>query len=522
MLFIVPPARCENTRLSDILPNVKNEEATVNPLQPYCPPFSRCRAGVGRRDVTPPVGIQSRCFGAALHETAQGIHRPFTATALALADLPGRDKTHLILLAVDIGWLEKDEMAELLTGVRGALDLLPDQLMIAFSHTHAGANLSSSLQDHPGGDKIRPYFTQLIARCVEAATDAVEGLTPAWLTFGSGTCDLAQNRDAWDERSDQFVTGFNPIGKADDKVLAVRVSADDGEILATAVNYGCHPTTLGPTNQLLSPDYIGAMREVMEAAFGAPCLFLLGPAGDTGPREGFVGDTAVADSNGRRLGFAAASVVESMLVAGMELVYEGPIISGATLGGWKRTRTDPAADGRAMMMRSRTLHINLPIKARESTEELQERHKQATSDLRDAEASGDPIAIRDATALRERARRRLLRGPKMPDGGSIPFDLWLWQIGEAFVLGVPAEPYSVLQTELRDRFPGLPILISAVTNGTLAYLLPRELYGKNLYQDWVSFPGPGGLELVLETATEAIAAWSDLRPELCRHGTSVA
>ena len=88
-----------------------------------------------------------------------------------------------------------------------------------------------------------------------------------------------------------------------------------------------------------------------------------------------------------------------MLVAGTELVYEGPIISGATLGGWKRTRTDPAADDRAMMMRSRTLHIDLPIKARESTEELQARHKQATSDLRAAEASADPIAIRDATAL---------------------------------------------------------------------------------------------------------------------------
>ena len=480
----------------------------MSSLKPYLRPYARCLAGVGRRDVTPPVGIQSRCFGAALHETAEGVHRPFAATALALAGPDGREQAPLVLLAVDIGWLEKDEMAELLDGVRGALDLSPDRLLIAFSHTHAGANLSASLQDHPGGDKIRPYFARLIARCAEAAAEAVENLSPAWLTFGSGTCDLAQNRDAWDERSGQFVTGFNPDGEADDAVLVARVSADDGAVLATVVNYGCHPTTLGPTNRLLSPDYIGAMREVMEGAFGAPCLFMLSPCGETGPREGFVGDAAVADSNGRRLGFAAAGAVESLLVAGTELTYDGPIISGATLGAWKRTGIDPGADDRAAVVRSRTLRIDLPIKPRESTEALQARHEQATSDLRSAQAAGDPIAIRDATALRERARRRRLRGPTLPDGGTLPFDLWLWQLGDAFVLGVPAEPYSALQTELRARFPDRPILISVVTNGTLAYLLPKELYGRNLYQDWVSFPGPGGLELVLETAAAAIAQWS--------------
>ena len=247
---------------------------------------------------------------------------------------------------------------------------------------------------------------------------------------------------------------------------------------------------------------------MVEDSFGAPCLFLLSPCGETGPREGFVGDTAVADSNGRRLGFAAAGAVESVLSAGTQLEYDGPIISGATLGAWKRTKLDPSADGRPFVLRSRTLHIDLPIKPHESPADLQARHDQATRDLEAAQAGGDPPAIRNATAMRERARRRLLRGPTLPQGGTIPFDLYLWQIGDAFVVAVPAEPYSVLQTELRSRCPDHPILISVVTNGTLAYLLPRDLYGKNLYQDWVSFPGAGGLELVLETATAAIAEWA--------------
>ena len=476
----------------------------MNSLRPYYPPSARCRAGVARRDVTPPVGIQSRSFGAALHETAEGVHRPFTATALALAELEG-DGSPMLLLAVDIGWLEKEEMAEFLDGVREPLGLDEGRLLIAFSHTHAGANLSSSMRDHPGGDKIGPYFERLIGRCAEAGAEAIANLVPAWLTFGSGTCDLAQNRDAWDEDSQQFVTGFNPDGEPDDTVLVARVSSDDGSVLATLVNYGCHPTTLGPTNRLLSPDYIGAMREVMEDAFGAPCLFLLSPCGDTGPREGFVGDTAVADSNGRRLGFAAAAAVESLLPAGTQLEYDGPIISGATLGAWKRTKLDPSADDPSFTLRSRTLRIDLPIKPHESPDALQAAHDQATRDLEAAQASGDAIAIRNATALRERARRRLLRGPTLPDGGTIPFDLHLWQIGDAFLLTVPAEPYSLVQRELRARFPNQPIFISVVTNGTLAYLLPQDDYGKNLYQDWVSFPAPGGLEACLKRAASEIS-----------------
>jgi hypothetical protein len=44
-------------------------------------PTTHCRFGVARRDVTPPVGIYSRSWGAATHDVAEGVHRPLTATA---------------------------------------------------------------------------------------------------------------------------------------------------------------------------------------------------------------------------------------------------------------------------------------------------------------------------------------------------------------------------------------------------------------------------------------------------------
>src|SRR5438552_18940082 len=46
-------------------------------------PHSLCRFGIARGDVTPPVGIYHRMWGAATHERATGVHRPLTATTIA-------------------------------------------------------------------------------------------------------------------------------------------------------------------------------------------------------------------------------------------------------------------------------------------------------------------------------------------------------------------------------------------------------------------------------------------------------
>ena len=68
-------------------------------------PTTQCTFGVARRDVTPPVGIYARSWGAATHEVAEGVHRPLTATAAVFAPHAG-DGPELALVALDIGWLQ--------------------------------------------------------------------------------------------------------------------------------------------------------------------------------------------------------------------------------------------------------------------------------------------------------------------------------------------------------------------------------------------------------------------------------
>ena len=181
--------------------------------------YTHCRFGVATRDVTPPVGIYARSWGAATHEVAEGVHRPFAATAAVFAPVAGDEPT-LALVAVDLGWFqylpdERDLRATILrrTGLEDAA------LLINMSHTHAGANVNSQLQDKPGAELIQPYIEHLTEQISAAVLEARDTVAPAWVTYGTGRSSLATNRDLWDEKEQRFATGYNPDAPADDTLV---------------------------------------------------------------------------------------------------------------------------------------------------------------------------------------------------------------------------------------------------------------------------------------------------------------
>jgi hypothetical protein len=83
----------------------------------------------------------------------------------------------------------------------------------------------------------------------------------------------------------------------------------------------------------------------------------------------------------------------------------------------------------------------------------------------------------------------------------------LWQIGDAFLVGAPAEPYSAYQVEIRKRFPGHAVMVLNIVNGNVGYLAPAETYDKpGLYQIKISLFRPGCMEQVIEDTTQSLKA----------------
>ncbi len=437
--------------------------------------------GVAQVDITPPIGIYSRNWGAAASDTAEGLHRPLMLTCFTFQS--AQNDIPLVLIPADFGvWGRAEDGAGLRTEISAALSLTPGRLMFCLSHTHAGPTLNRDDAFKQGGEFIDPYLRDLQRSAIATAQDALLSAVPAVLTWNYGTCQLATDRDLPDPANDRYVVGWNPGQKADDTLLVGRITNDKQQIIGTIVNYACHPTTLGWENRLLSPDYVGAMRDLVQYNTDAPCLFLQGASGDLAPAEQYVGDTETADKNGRVLGYAVMATLESMLPPSTQLSFSRVVESGAPLAIWEKKPSPPSRE-----LRAEKIEVAYTLKDLPSLVDLEKAYETTTS------------RVGKERLWRQRNIRR-----NLGDGNVVMVPLWLWKLGDAFLVGQPNEAYSLYQQELRRLFDPAVVGVINLVNGSAGYLPPSPWYDKDIYQVRQTPFAAGSLEQLIRTTVQAL------------------
>src|SRR5665647_1248983 len=90
--------------------------------------------GVAQENITPPVGIYARSWGAAQYDIAEGIHSPLMLVCQTFQS--SKQEKPLVLISADLGWF-KDSEDELFLrkAILEAFAFTAEQLMICFSHT---------------------------------------------------------------------------------------------------------------------------------------------------------------------------------------------------------------------------------------------------------------------------------------------------------------------------------------------------------------------------------------------------
>ncbi len=440
--------------------------------------------GTARADITPPVGIFCRNWGAAVHDTAQGIHRPLSLTAIAIQEKAS--STPLVLVDADLGWWANlTYERKFRRQVLDELGLPPERLLCCVTHTHSAPPLCEPEPQWPGGELLAAYLGSLRRAYVETARKALAAVEPATIEWHHGRSSLASNRDLPDPappRGPRLVCGFSPANAADDTLVVGRVTSGSGRTLATLSNYACHPTTLAWDNDLVSPDFVGMMRETIEQATGGvPAVFLQGASGEMAPRYQYVGDTAVADAHGRELGHAVLAAIYAMEPPGERLVYDRVVESGAPLATWRRE--PKGASQLSASLAAECCTVDIPLKDWPSAAELAAQFAVCTD---------RPIA--------ERLRRRLRIREALGDGPTFPIEIWGWRLGEALVLGTLAEAYSCIQQNVRAAFADREVVWLNLVNGCIGYLPPSPLYDVEVYQVWQTPFDRGSLELVEQAA----------------------
>lgn len=442
--------------------------------------------GVAEVDITPPVGIYVGNWGASTFDTASGIHHPMKLVCITFQE--SIQENPLILISADLGWW-KDNQDEWFVRKEILKELVIDssRLMFCLSHTHSGPSTYREDKSKPGGELIEPYLVMVKTAAIAAAKKALQNTAEATLTWKYGKCNLAANRDFIAENGGKMMVGFNPDAPADDTLLVGRISVNNntGSNLATIVNYACHPTTLAWENKLISPDYVGAMREVVSADTSSPCLFLQGASGELAPAEQYVSDPEIVDRHGRQLGHAVLSTLFSMLPSETGLTFDGVVESGAPLAIWKPKKHKPENTLSVI-----TEKVRLPLKDLPSQKEIEEK-----------------IRTCEDRVLKERLWR--LRGIRKSfgDGDSVDVPLWVWRLGNSFLVGQQNELYAEFQLELRKNIPAT-IAVIGLVNGSGGYLVPTGLYTEKRYQVWQTPFGKGSSEHLQEVTLQTIQKMS--------------
>jgi len=449
------------------------------------PSLSRVLCGVAQRDITPPVGIQSNPWGKSESARSTGVHHPLMANVMVLKGLHN-DGGELFLVTLDIGWIGcyECDVINFRTRVVNELGIEIDDLLVNLSQTHKGPPFCIHEATREGAELVPAFIenviTSVIAICQEARTKVEE----VDITWAYGKCDLANVRDLPLGETD-FV-GYNPNLVADDTLTVACVTTIAGKSVATLANYGCHPTTLGWECDLISPDFVGQARKVVEAKTGAPFFYLQGACGNLGPREQYVGDSAVADRNGEILGYATLATLAKMFPPASEYRLTELVRSGADLAKW----TFVAAKPSTIVKRER---VNVRMKHKKLLTEEQMRVNWHDVNPR---------------IVNMRVQKQLGIRLNYVDDDHVNHPVWLWQIGDAVMVAHCGEAYFEMQQELRRRHPERVIMFMDMTNGPgYVYIPTRSAYARNAYQSWQTILAPGSFEEMVEFLDKSISTF---------------
>jgi hypothetical protein len=431
------------------------------------------RAGTGRRCTNPPPNISHGGWGAQQHEQAEGIDMDFWATALALSD----GRTTALVLDIDIQILTNERAGQIRAAVSRATALPVENIRASATHTHSGPTPYKSWIEK-GYELVDPWFENLCRWCAEAAGEALANLQPVTVRAGRGQCHINTNRRSVTPAGERFL-GINPEGPCDHEVAVITLDGPGRQPVATLVNYACHPTIMGPANRLLTPDYPGAMKRVVEQAAGGRCLFLQGSAGDQGPVQGFQADTQVYRNLGAALGHEAARVALELRHVPSSVKLREVMPSGAPLGMYD------SEFGAQPALPLRVLEREILVDVREGLPEkaaAAENLEAWKGKLQAARTRADKEAAREATYMARRADLQLRMADDFGGKTSTGVRAHFITFGDVALVGCNIEPFCEIGRAVKNSSLFPTTFLCGYTNGRLAYMATAEEWVKGGYE----------------------------------------
>jgi hypothetical protein len=458
-------------------------------------------AGVGRADITPPVGIPAGGWGNQLHEISEGNDLALWATVLVVE---GDDGVRAAIADIDLCILDDSQAARARSTIAEAAGVPVESVAVGTTHNH-----SVPVTAELGGAWIRrnrelvaPYVESVFGAVGRAAADASASMRRVRVGAATGRSPLAVNR-RMTTPDGRAAVGLDPDGISDQTLTVLRLDGDDDLPVATIVHYSCHPIVLGPDNRFVTPEYPGIVKRVVEAAVGGQCVFVQGACGDLGPTELFVSDLATYRRLGSMLGHeAAGAAFRAGWRAHRQRVREGE--ASAWIASFEY---EPDAEPDATV---RVAHETLPLPLRDDLGDPDRWRADADRCEEEAYAAreaGVPDGeVRELTVRTKFARMRAERGDALRGLDSYPLLVHGVRLGPVALVGVPVELFCEIGMSIRDRSPFTTTLVSGYWNGYRNYLPTDAERERGGYEIDISPFRPGAEGLVTGSAGRVLEA----------------
>ncbi|MCD8126877.1 MAG: hypothetical protein LUD82_05230, partial [Clostridiales bacterium] len=287
--------------------------------------------------------------------------------------------------------------------------------------------------DPDGPRKRKQFIATIMSATTSAARQAADSFQPAKLGVGTGFCDVNTNRDI--ETPFGWWVGLNRSGPSNKTASVLRVDGLDGKPIGILVSYGIKPCAIDNSEmdkgtRLVSSDVPGAACNLLEAQFGAPCLFVMSAAGDQVPKEQAWGDVVNEDGTVSQYDLGVQKGLEMVERLGGEMAEAVAAIISAT-----------ACTEEAPAIARGSASVTVPTKERV------------------------PMVPTKEVAF-------------TPDGGTSELGADIITIGGLALVAVKPETNTQTEAELQAASPYEHTLLMSMVNGGMKYMPDQSSYDR--------------------------------------------
>ncbi|HCU35962.1 MAG TPA: hypothetical protein DGT21_11090 [Armatimonadetes bacterium] len=415
-------------------------------------------AGVSCLDVTPPLGTRMR--GYFEERTASTVHDPLHVRSFAI-DGSGGAVAVAICDIIGIARKYLDQAKALIAETTG---LLPEQVLIACTHTHTGPET--------GDDDYTEWLWRRIADGVRVAWQARQPAEVGWASTSEPRL-VFNRRYRMTDGTVQTNPGVGnpevvePAGPTDPEVSVMALRGPCGGTIGLLSNYALHYVGIPDDHTAFSADYYGFFSTLIQRLRGESFVAALsnGASGDINNVD-VIGNTVRRNDRYQHCERAAALVAANALWAWNEAEFTDDPPLGFSLAELTLDACPPpTADDIA-----RAQEIEARLEA------------------------GQKVLMGERSF--QRRVRRLEAKPPAPHTTVVQ----ALRIGELALVGVPGEFFVELGLEIKRRSPFAQTMVIELANDSIGYIPTLRAFGDGAYEPNSTPYLPGFGEAIVEKA----------------------